>query len=157
MALSKGNNSYSTVVEADIYFEDRLDVAAWDQDNDAQKAKALVTATLFLDGLEWPGTAVSTDQPLAFPRNGEYYEPRTGFMVAMNPVPDRIIKATFEQAYHILNNDGLFDETGQVKDLEIGGVKMTSLIPAQKLSPVSARLLKPLLATSSGRNWWRAN
>ena len=38
MALTKGANSYATVAEADVYFADRLDVAAWTAADETQKA-----------------------------------------------------------------------------------------------------------------------
>jgi hypothetical protein len=67
MALVKGTNAYADVSDADSYFADRLDVAAWTSADSTMKAQALVTAAGILDQLPWTGTAVSENQALAFP------------------------------------------------------------------------------------------
>ncbi len=160
MALSKGVNSYGTVAEADAYFEDRLDVAAWTVAVEAEKAKALVTATSMIDGLEYIGVAVSESQALTFPKTGEcYFDPRLSMAVSLSAdtVPNRVIKATFEQAYHLLNNDGLLDDTGSVKSLNIGGVELSEIRATPRLSAVVSKLLKPLLLRQTNRMVWRAN
>ena len=46
MALVKGINSYATVLEADTYFADRIDVAAWTGGSSDQKGQALVLGHL---------------------------------------------------------------------------------------------------------------
>ncbi len=158
MALSKSVNSYGTVAEADAYFEDRLDAAAWTQASPDQKAQALVTASSQFDLLEWLSYAVSDVQPQAFPRVGHYLDPRLGRPVPMDPVPERLIKAVFEQAYHLLNNDGLLDDTGSVQNLDIAGVTLTKIQAAQKLPKIVRDLIGPmLLRGSNNRTWWRAN
>lgn len=158
MALIKGTNSYATVAEADAYFADRLDVAAWTTGNADRKSQALITATSLLDNLDWVGVAVSESQPLAFPRSGTYFDPRIGSDVALSDtVPERIVKATFEMAYHLLNNDGLLDNTGSVKNLSIGSIKLDLVLPANKLPLTIKRVIKPLLINSGSNIWWRAN
>ena len=159
MALTKGVNSYVDVVEASAYFADRLDVAAWEGASDTDKAKALVTATSLLDGLVWIGVAVSETQPLAFPREGSFFDPRLGFEVAFDSVdtPPRIVTATYELAYHLLNNDGLLDETGSVDSLSIGSISLTNVRNASWLSPTVDRLIKPMRALANKNAWWRAN
>ena len=158
MALQKGVNSYVTVDEADTYFADRLDVAAWTGASVEQKPQALVTATKMLDDLDWTGYVVSESQPLAFPRSGEYFDPRTGTAVSLSSsVPTRVQNATMELAYHLLNNDGLLDDTGTVESISIGGINITNIRQANKLPGVVERLVKPLLVNSGSNMWWRAN
>jgi len=159
MALQKGVNSYGDVSDADAYFSDRLDVAAWTGATSDRKGQALVTACAMLDGLEWRGYAVSEDQTQAFPRVGEYIEPKLGRVLCMDPTPDRILKASFEQAYHLLNNAGLLDDTGRVRDLAVSGVNLTKIEPASRFPKVVTDMIKPLLARGSvnNRSWWRAN
>lgn len=158
MALVKGTNSYGTVAEADSYFADRIDVIAWTSGSELQKPQALVTATSILDEKIWAGTAVSELQLLAFPRVGGYYDPKLGINVTFSStVPNRIIVATFELAHHLLNNDGLLDDVGDVIDLSIGPIKLSKV---QKPSVVPLNILniiKPLLANSGANNWFRAN
>jgi hypothetical protein len=159
MALSKSVNSNATVAEADAYFDGRLDVAAWTQADTTEKEKALITATSLLDVQEWVGSAVSVDQPLAFPRVGEYLDPRLGMCVPLNGagVPDRVVKATYELAYHLLNNDGLLDDTGKVESLNIAGVSLTNIRATPKIPDFVKRLIRPLLQNKGSRAWWRAN
>lgn len=158
MALSKGTNSYATVAEADSYFEDRLDVAAWSSASAEQKAQALTTATSFLDSMEWVGSVVSSSQALAFPRTGSYFDPRLGLAVTMTSViPDRIVKATYELAYHLLNNDGLFDDTGSVVNLQIASISLNKIQATNKIPVIAKRLIQPLLLNKGSRMWWRAN
>jgi hypothetical protein len=157
MALTKGTNSYVTVAEADAYFEDRLDAAAWDEATEAQKPQALVTATRILDDLKWTGVAVSVDQSLAFPRSGCYFDPRVGSSVEMSPTPKRIEVATCELAYHLLNNDGLLDDTGSVDSLSAGPINLNNIVGAQKIPDFVRRHINPLLVNRGARSWWRAN
>jgi hypothetical protein len=158
MALIKGSNSYATVVEADKYFEGRLDVAAWISAEEPQKETALITATEILNNLEWIGVAVSESQTLAFPREGVYFDPFFGFEKTLdNTVPPRITKATFELAYHALNNDGLLDNTGSVSSISVGSISLQT-VKAPSLIPSNvSKLITPLLKRGSTRTWWRAN
>lgn len=90
MALNKGINSYVTVAEGEAYFKDRLDSTGWSSADTTVKANALVTATSILDSLYWTGVAVSSTQPLAFPRAGSYFDPRLGTTVQLANVPKRV-------------------------------------------------------------------
>lgn len=157
MALQKGINSYVTVIEADAYFSDRLDVSAWVSADATQKAQALVTATMLLDDQIWVGTAVSESQPLAFPRNGEYFDPRLGTTQYMDVVPARILRATMEEAYHLLNNDGVLDDTGSVATMNVAGISLSTIKAANKIPGEVQRIIKPLLENAGSNSWWRAN
>lgn len=158
MALSKGTNSFVTVAEANSYFENRLDVAAWTEASDTVKAQALVTATSVLNDQNWIGTAISDSQQLAFPRSGSYFDPRLGYEVSLgNEVPNRIIDATYEMAYHLLNNDGVLDDTGSVTDLQVGQIRLNIKSSASTIPPSVKRLINPLLVNAGANMWWRAN
>lgn len=159
MALAKGTNSYATVSEADSYFEDRLDVAAWTSATVTQKAQALVTATAYLNDLNWIGIAVSDSQTLAFPRTGAYFDPRLGMDVSLDEtsVPTRIITATYELAYHFLNNDGLLDDTGTVENLSLGNISLQNIYNPNKIPLHIKRLIQPLQQNRGANLWWRAN
>ena len=161
MALVKGTNSYVDLEQAEAYFEDRLDVAAWTDADDESKEQALVTATMLLEEQPWTGYAASETQLLAFPRSGEYFDPRLGLNVQLvasaTEVPERLKKATYELAYHLLNNDGLLDESGQVVDVQVGSITLNTVIAPNKLPNLVRRMIKPLLVTGGGRTWFRAN
>lgn len=157
MALVKNSNSYATTAEAASYFENRLDVAAWTEAAEAQRAQALVTATQALDEMAWTGIAASDSQLLAFPRIGSYFDPRLGFSVDLSGVPARILTATYELAYHLLNNDGLLDETGSVNNLQIGSISLQAVKAPSMVPPLVKRIIKPLLVNQGSNAWYRSN
>jgi len=159
MAVQLNVNSYVTVETADAFFLNRIDVAAWQDASADQKAQSLITATQMLDDLTWAGTAVSVSQPLAFPRISEYFDPKVGSIVYLNgtKVPDRIIRATLELAYHLLNNDGLLDATGDFKSISVGTIKIEGIQSASKMPLVIKNVIKPLLVNAGASAWWRAN
>ena len=158
MALTLNTNSFVSLADAVAYFADRLDVAAWIAATDAIKSQALVTATLQLNDLSWIGTAISESQPLAFPRSGTYFDPRLGYEVSLpRTVPSRILTATYELAYHLLNNDGLLDDSGTVSNLNISSISLQIKSFPSTIPPVVKRIIAPLLVNAGANHWWRAN
>lgn len=158
MALTKGTNSFVSLVEAKSYFEDRLDVAAWTAADDTSKSQALVTATNILNQLDWVGIAVSETQNLAFPRTGSYYDPKVGYDILLpSDIPPRISSATFELAYHLLNNDGLLDDTGTVSSVSISSISLEIQSTANLIPKSVRRIIKPLLVNGGTNPWWRSN
>lgn len=159
MALVKGTNSYNTSAEANLYFANRLDVAAWTAASEANTDAALVTATSVLDLQTWAGYAVSESQLLAQPRTGTYYEPKLGRTIELDSVmaTTRVSSALYELAYHLLNNDGLLDDVGRVDSLSISGISLTKVSGASLLPPIVRSLIKPLLVNGGANLWWRAN
>lgn len=166
MALTKSINSYVALEEAAYYFEDRLDVDAWTSATETQRSQALVTASSMITEMPWIGFEASPGQPLAFPRTGSYYEPRSGKIEDMSSsyVVTRISQAVMELAYHLLNNDGLLDDTGSVDELQVGSIRLKGLTNPTKL-PTSVTSKIGVLAGDgfgnpkppSNRLWWRAN
>lgn len=158
MALVKGTNSYAEVAEANAYFSDRIGSELWSASDDATKAKALITATRLIDEIEWLGTALLENQSLAFPRTGSYFEPRRGAEIELgSSTPDRIVNATFELALHLVSNNDILSSTGGVTDLEVGSVKLTSIMTPSVIPTSVKRIYRPLLQNQSGNTWWRAN
>jgi hypothetical protein len=158
MALELNVNSYVELDEATTYFENRVDVAAWDEASEEMREKSLVSATLLLDTYEWIGYVVSESQPLAFPRTGEYYyDPRKGYEVFLEGTPQAIKTAIYEIAYHLLNNDGLLDDTGGVDSISLGPIQLNKLSTPSKIPAWIYRTLRPLLARGGRREWFRAN
>ena len=157
MALSKGINSYVSLTEADASFVNRLDVAAWTDASDDMKSQALTTATSFLDLLSWSGVAVSETQTLAFPRVVSYFNPRLGYYVHTDETPKEVLDATCELAYHLLNNDGLLDNTGASRDISVGPISLREVSSPSMLPMFVKKRIKPLLLNAGSRAWWRAN
>lgn len=156
MALVKGVNSWGSMEEAEAYFEDRLDAAAWDEALEPERSKALVTATTVLDSLNWAGRSTLVDQYTAFPRELSYFDPRLGRSVFVQGMPKRALDAWCEMAYHLLNNDGLLDDTGSLTNLEIASVKLIDLTSAKLIPDVVVRLITPLLKPATPIPVWRA-
>lgn len=159
MAVQLNVNSYVTVADADVFFANRLDVAAWAEADETMKGQALITATQMLDDMSWAGTAVNEDQPLAFPRISEYFDPKVGSIVYLDGsmIPNRIIRATLELAYHLLNNDGLLDAAGGIESITIGTIKLDGIKAVNKLPMFIRNVIKPLLVNAGASTWWRAN
>jgi hypothetical protein len=158
MALIKGTNSYVDASEADAYFETRLDVAAWDDAGVSEREKALVTATTLLDSLTWTGITSDATQNLAFPRTGSYFDPKLGIVKELSGTPTRIMNGCYELAYHLLNNDGLLDNSGDVSSLKLGTALDLKQISNPDIFPGIVRsFIKPLLANAGARAWFRAN
>jgi len=137
MALQKGTNSFVSISESDIYFEDRLNSEKWFT-NDALVEQALVTATGILDDMDWGGTATpTTSYPLSWPRDITYYDNKSGYFIDIEDdrsatsdgtIPGDIKKATFELAFHLLNNmktqESNASGENKVKDLTVGAVRL---------------------------------
>jgi hypothetical protein len=158
MALVKGVNSYSDVTEADEHFGDKLDVDAWISAPGLQKEQSLMTATSIFEDLPWIGRIVDVSQHLAFPRVGCYFDPRLGTNVVMDlTTPKRVIVGCFDLAYHLLNNDGLMDDTGSVIDFSIGDVKLAKIQAPNRIPLHVKKHIRCLLVGGGNNNWWRAN
>lgn len=158
MALVKGVNSYSDVTEADEYFGDKLDVDAWMVAPLLQKEQSLMTATAIFEELPWIGYMVDLSQNFAFPRVGWYFDPRLGTNVAFDSgTPKRVITGCFDLAYHLLNNDGLMDETGGVINLDFGDISLKTIKNPNKIPLHVKKRLRPLLINGGSGRWWRAN
>lgn len=159
MALSKGQNSYAEVTEADAYFADRLDAAAWTEASPELKAQALVTATRLLDDLRWTGSALEETQPLAFPRAGQYFDPRIGAFLTFqsDEVPQRVLSAIFELAHHLLENDGVLDSSGGVGSISVGTIRLDGVRKAPRVPAFVTSMVRPLLVNGGSNSWWRAN
>jgi len=108
--------------------------------------------------MNWTGVAISDSQALAFPRSGSYYDPKLGYTATLPAtVPSRIIIATYELAYHFLNNDGLLDDTGTVTDLNVGQISLSIKTEASRIPSIVKSYITPLLLRGASNTWWRAN
>jgi hypothetical protein len=101
-------------------------------------------------------------------------DPVLGKLVTLNgaQIPQRIKAANCEQAYQLLNNDGLLDETGRVSKIKVDVIELSGLDSNSALPPrfslTAQSLFYPLTMegntaliakfAGSGTNaWWRAN
>lgn len=158
MALVKGTNSYVDLAEAESYFSDRIDADAWHDAVLSKKSQALIQATRTLEEMPWTSYAVSSSQNLAFPRVGEYFDPRLGYDISMSSgIPDRLVRATFELAIHYLENPSLLSNTGSISEVEIGPMTIVNPKDAVKIPNHVHILIRPLLQNMGIHAWWRAN
>ena len=165
MALVLGTNTYVTMVEADAYFDTRIDAGAWLNADDDDQESALVTATLLLDENQFIGVAVSSTQSLAWPRKDAiYFDPKLGMekSVTTDTYPKRVKVATFEMALHLLTNENLLDNKTQTFErIKVGSIEIEDSTKDVLKIPVLPlrikKLLSPLLVNGSGKQWWRAN
>ena len=160
-------NSYGTVEQADHYFALRLDAGPWLDLEDItggrtveqQKQAALVTATRLLERVPFPyfGARAAEDQALSFPRSPpeagdedflEYddlpdsfkYEELTGDPPRA-AVPNRVIAAQFEQALHLLSQEGILLADAQPGQIKLGELAITNPGRVGVISPLAAELL----------------
>ena len=169
---------------------DRLDVAAWTTADDSMKSQALVTATQQMEQFDYAGYVATASQMLAFPRSGTFtdasrgrrYEftttytfealdtsSSTNFWTALSALEQdiqRLKKACFEQAYHLLNVDGVLDTNRSSQDansVSIGSISISGRhisasgtdVPTR--SKVATAFLMPLLNNGARFAWFRAN
>lgn len=156
MALTKNVNAYVTAEEADTYFGDRLVGVSWSDADSTQKEQALVTATEVLDGLDWIGVAEDAEQPLCFPRVGDYEDPRSGQVVVLSGVPKRITTAVCLLAEHLLSNPDVLTNEGSLSGLSVSSLSLQNIREAPLIPELVHREIKPLLQRNTG-SWWRAN
>lgn len=185
MALVLGKNSYTTVDEADAYFEDRLDVSDWESASESLKEKAIVTASRWIDSFAFKGYATSDSQFLAWPRKGYFEDKERGrsvafdedysftelkttdtetFLEAFTALPREfqlLKKAAWEQAYHLLNNESTLDTTsGSPSNIQVGNIVLQGLNEqgAPVRSKVTSTYLRPLLDdAATAPTWYRSN
>ncbi len=95
MAVTVGEDTYLTVIEADAYFLARYGYASWAALDTTVKEQALVSAAQQLDQFcAWYGYVVETNQALAFPRTPD-----------ASPTPQAIKNAQCEIAYAITTTE----------------------------------------------------
>jgi hypothetical protein len=160
MPLLKGVNSYATLAEANEYFGLRLDVAAWTAASPEQQEQAIATATSCIDTLKFKGCVVDATQLLCWPRVVTFYNERKGLeeTTGLTEIPLSLTLATLEMAHHLLNNDGLLDETGGIDKIDLDGLKFEGIsLPSIFPSSVSSKLKGLLFEAPVSRTWWRAN
>ena len=144
-------NSYITTVQAETYYECRVDRQAYLTFDPQQFEGALVTAAALLNELEWNGNQSTDDTQLAFPRNlsilpgaNGNFSGRLIQLQESDGVPRKIRDAQAELAYHLLINVGITSDTGGLSPtagLTVGSIELSSL---QDPSLIPQYILRPL-------------
>lgn len=169
MALTQYTNSYVTVDEADDYMDTRIDSANWFSTDFVTRESALVTASLLVDNNPWVGSAVSSTQALAWPRNNAIYaDDRMGATITIastDKAPTLVKKAVYEQALHLIDNEDLLQgKTQTFESISVGSISIsdgnndTTRTPIK--SPFMLKAIRPLIVRGKsgiGSGWWRFN
>ena len=123
-AKASDANSYVTLADAEVYFEERLHSDEWDNASETDKIAALVLATELLDvAYNWEGYKVSTTQALRWPRSG--VTTPDGESVSSSEIPSFLADATAEFALGLLTNDRLKDSPTQgFSQIKVGPIYM---------------------------------
>lgn len=99
--VSVGTNAYLSVADAAVYFGNRLHADAWLKATNADRAKAIISATAAVDRLSFVGTISRPDQRLAWPRAN--VRDQEGRPVPSDTIPDAVRRATCEWALALLS------------------------------------------------------
>jgi hypothetical protein len=94
-------NSFVTLAEADAYFETVPSSTQWDNKSNDAKNRALISATRWIDTLNFYGDRCDQDQALSWPRNN-YHVDRVELVCSA--IPNDIKYATYELANALAND-----------------------------------------------------
>jgi hypothetical protein len=119
------SNSYITVATATAYFDNRLDSGDWTAASADTKAAAVITATTWLEGLEYSGNRATTTQALKWPRTDITCD---GIEADETFIPTEIKNATAEVALALIGNPDLMRKSsggpGAYDRVELGDLKV---------------------------------
>lgn len=119
------SNSYITVADATTYFDNRLDASDWTAATADNKAAALITATSWLDTLEFYGDRSATTQALKWPRTDITCD---GVEATAAFIPREIKDATCEAALALLRNPtmlrGVVTAPGSYDEVTLGDLSV---------------------------------
>ncbi len=119
------SNSYITVADATTYFDNRLDASDWTAATADNKAAALITATSWLDTVDFYGDRSATTQALKWPRTDVTCD---GVEATASFIPREIKDATCEAALALLRNPtmlrGIVTAPGSYDEVELGELRV---------------------------------
>jgi hypothetical protein len=110
-------NSYLSVAGADSIADSMVGTLAWSSATEANKIKALITATNGLETLKWTGSRSSTTQALAWPRKEASCGDKT---IGDDEIPRELELATFDLANALLGDPTLLRSSSSKEALVTG-------------------------------------
>ena len=118
-------NSYVTLATANTYFETVPNSSTWTDKTDDQKNRALISATRWIDALNFYGDRCDETQALKWPRDNYTVD---GIDLACTLIPEGIKTATYELARALANDTdaitGNTGTTGIYDQVELGELKV---------------------------------
>ena len=118
-------NSYVTLAEANSYFETVPESSTWDDKTDDQKNRSLISATRWIDSLNFYGDRCNNDQALKWPRNNYHVD---NVELTCSAIPADIKYATYELARALANDTdaitGNTGDTGLYEQVKLGEMEV---------------------------------
>ncbi len=118
-------NSYVTLADANAYFETVPDSSTWTNKTDDQKNRALISATRWIDSLNYYGDRCDEDQALKWPRNNYDVD---GVELECSLIPNDVKYATYELARALANDTGAITDstgtTGLYDEVQLGDLRV---------------------------------
>lgn len=123
---SASANSYVTLAEADAYFETIPDSSTWTTKTTDQKNRALISATRWIDSLNFYGDRCDNGQALKWPRNNWLVD-RVELVCGV--IPKEIKFATYELARELSNDTDAITNTQNdpdqlYREVELGELRV---------------------------------
>jgi len=116
----ESSNSYVTLAEANSYFETSPDDSTWTNKTDDQKNRALISATRWIDSLNYYGDRCDEGQALKWPRNNLEVD---DVEMVCTAIPNNIKYAQYELARALANDTdamtGNKGTEGVVQEIEV--------------------------------------
>jgi len=158
MSLQKFVNSLFLTEEADDFFENDLRRDLWFDASPDIRKRALMTVSEIFNGFSWVGTVLDDEQPMAFPRDGLYFDTSRGKLVAFKPndLPNKLYTAGYELALHFIVNPDVLQEAASVRSIKIGPIYLDNVKGLPVIPDSIFSKLRPFLR-NGGNAWWRAN
>lgn len=137
--VSLNGNDYDVYGDqdsADLYLAGSMTADGWTAATDDTKAKALISATRWLNGLRWLGAPADSSQTLAWPRTGI-----SG--VDSTTIPTNVAYATFEIAAALVDDPTLFTSLNDpmVSQMSAGPVSVSYFRPT---APFNVQVTTPV-------------
>ena len=134
--------SYTTLAEAQAYFDNSLNTDDWDDASDNDKIKSLIVATKTIDRLNFLGKKADSEQDFQFPRYDD------------SSVPQDIKDAVCEEALMLVGGADISmeKEAAKMTAQGFGGVRVsfdvdmaTLHLSAGLVSVIAFNIIKPYL------------
>lgn len=156
IATAKGasSNSYVTRAEAQTYFNGRNDADPWEDADDADKDRSLMTATARIEREDFEGSITTQTQRLHHPRDGLFDQDNRSYDADTISLP--VQEATYELALAVLNGSWVPSDTGleAYDKVKIGPIDVTpdQGYTASTLPQIVLDLLQGIMIGSFGMN-----
>ena len=122
---SETANSYVTLAEANTYFETVPSSTTWDDKSDDAKNRALISATRWIDTLNFLGDRCDEGQALKWPRNNYDVD---DVELACSKIPNNIKYAQYELARALANDTdaitGSVGTDGNFEEVKLGDIQV---------------------------------